>query len=118
MSIESKVFLQLEKVQPSESKKVELGLTDDASSLAVLMNTLNTRIERAGDERDKMQAILDADGKKLLSALSEAAKLEDKIDALFKEIGLDAAASKDPKLMAMVKQMDRAVINRRKYNVA
>lgn len=115
MSIESKVFEKLftaDKVE-LESQKVELALLDDAANLSKLLKSLNTQIKADGDKANDLYSKVSVNGEKALSAFSQASKLIDRIDQMFRDLGQPA---NDPDYTELISQLDTVLTYRKRYN--
>lgn len=106
MNIESKVFLQLEKVQPSESKKLELGLIDDAAQLTAKLRALNQSIYKNGEKANEILKEVQSDGRLALAIFKDMGTIRDKVNDMYQELGLPADPESDPKIKAMEDERD------------
>lgn len=115
MSIESKVFEKLfttDKVELA-SQKVELALLDDAANLAKSLKSLNNQIKADGDKANELYSKVSMNGEKALVTFSQASKLIDRIDQMFRDLGQPA---NDPDYKELLSQLDTVLTYRKRYN--
>ena len=115
MQTEKKVFEKLftpDKVE-LESQRVELSLISDAANLTKVLKSLNNQIKADGDKANDLYSKVSSNGEKALAAFSQASKLIDRMDQMFRDLGMPA---EDPDYKALISEADTVLTYRKRYN--
>ena len=115
MQTERKVFEKLftpDKVELA-SQKYEFALLDDAANLTKALKSLNNQIKSDGDKANELYSKVSQNGEKALNAFSQASKLIDRIEQMFRDLGMPA---EDPDYKALISEADTVLTYRKRYN--
>lgn len=115
MSVESKVFDQLNKVE-LKSQKIELSLINDAKQLGQIFKTLNASILKNGEKANELLSIVQKDGQKALYAFRDASALIERIAQMYEDLGIPSDGSEEPDVKNLMKMMDDLLTYRKRYS--
>lgn len=114
MSVESKVFDQLNKVE-LKSQKIELSLINDAKQLGQILKTLNTNIVKNGEKAMELLSVVEKDGQKALYVFKDSMALLEKIAQMYEDLGIPSDGSEEPDVKNLIKLTDDLLAYRKRY---
>lgn len=121
MSIESKVFLQLEKVQPSDKNKIELEqhriefvLLDRALKLADTLEKMAAMIKEDGEKQNMYADKVASQGPTLMAQWQNGSRMIDEISITSKNLGIDPNSL--PEVKRIIAILDTILTYRKRYN--